>query len=56
MHALSALGVNAHEVVFIDDRESNVLAARRLGLEGLVYRNAEHLEQALSMQGILRDK
>jgi len=34
-HALQLIGLEAHECVFIDDIEANVLAARRLGIAGI---------------------
>lgn len=55
-HALSALGVNAQEVIFVDDRKSNIDAARQCGLTGIIYRDAKQLERELYTQGILSDE
>jgi 2-haloacid dehalogenase len=44
-HALAAL-------VFVDDREDNVAAARRLGMDGLVFTDAETLRRELRERGL----
>jgi len=38
-HCLSGLGVAPSEALFLDDREENVNAARRLGIHALVFTN-----------------
>jgi FMN phosphatase YigB (HAD superfamily) len=40
---------------FIDDRLSNVEAARAVGMRGLVFQGAASLRQALQLEGLLRD-
>jgi epoxide hydrolase-like predicted phosphatase len=49
---LSRLSLPAAECVFVDDLEINVNAARELGMEGIVYRDAEQaiaeLERTIS--------
>lgn len=39
--------LNAGECVFIDDVEKNVLAARAVGIHGIVFRNKEQATEAL---------
>lgn len=39
--ACNRLGVQPHEVVFLDDKEENVEAARLLGMKGIVFRNTK---------------
>jgi putative hydrolase of the HAD superfamily len=53
--ALERLGLPASEVVFVDDREENVIAARELGMSGIVFRTTEQtiadLERLLGETG-----
>ena len=44
---LERLGVNPEQAVFIDDTEEHVLAARNLGLHGILFTSAEALENDL---------
>ena len=46
------MDVDGSEVFYVDDLERNVEAARSLGIEGLVFRDAEDLWQALKDKGI----
>lgn len=46
--ALEKAGVDPSEILFIDDREENVLAARALGINGIVYTDFTSLKQELS--------
>jgi len=46
-HALSKLDVPAEEVLFIDDRQENVLAARAVGMQAVIYRTIPDLHQQL---------
>lgn len=43
--ALSALDAQPDEVVFVDDREANVIAARKLGLQAVLFKNPEQFDQ-----------
>ncbi|MCX4807296.1 HAD family phosphatase [Streptomyces sp. NBC_01214] len=44
---VQALGLPPEEVLFVDDRDENVAAARRLGLQGHVFTSPEELLGAL---------
>jgi HAD superfamily hydrolase (TIGR01509 family) len=50
--ALKACKATAQEAVYIDDIGANVEAAKRLGLEGIEYRDPDQLEQDLEKLGI----
>ncbi len=40
-HCLEGLGVDAGDAVFLDDREENVEAARRVGIQGILFTGYE---------------
>jgi putative hydrolase of the HAD superfamily len=44
---LGALRVPAQEALFLDDREVNVMAARAVGMHGIVFRSVEELSPEL---------
>jgi len=46
---LERLGVQPGEAVFIDDTMENVEAARKLGLQGILFTTAEELEKELDL-------
>jgi putative hydrolase of the HAD superfamily len=46
------MDVDGSDVFYVDDLERNVEAARSLGIEGLVFRDAEDLWRALKDKGI----
>lgn len=48
---LEDLGCAPEDVLFIDDRSENVVAARKLGMQGLVYHGATELEGELRPRG-----
>jgi putative hydrolase of the HAD superfamily len=50
-HCLRLLNCTASEALFIDDREKNVIAARREGITSLVYRSTEQLRSELQAIG-----
>ncbi len=52
LYTLNKLGVKPEEAVFVDDLEENVLAARNVGMKGIVFENCEQMEQELSQLGI----
>lgn len=47
-YALEKLGRNPEEVVFIDDRESNLVPARELGMKTILFENPEQFELNLN--------
>jgi putative hydrolase of the HAD superfamily len=48
---LDRLGCPAEELVFFDDLELNVSAARKLGIEGIVWKGADHAREQLQSLG-----
>ncbi len=51
--AVRAAGCAPHECFFVDDIAANIAAARRLGLDGVVYRDTPTLVSALESRGLL---
>ena len=51
--AISRLAVAAGEIVFIDDQESNVEAADKLGMNGLVFQDADQLQKDLAKLSVI---
>ncbi|HEY9760408.1 MAG TPA: HAD family phosphatase [Oculatellaceae cyanobacterium] len=51
-HTLAALNVKPQEALFIDDRHVNVEAAKKLGLDGFVFSDAEGLHAYASSIGL----
>lgn len=49
-----ALSLAERDLVFIDDREVNCVAARRVGMDAIRFSGAPALREALSTRGILR--
>jgi putative hydrolase of the HAD superfamily len=50
--ALQKLGVPPTECVYIDDLEENVLAARKLGMQGFLFRTGDALRESLKQLGV----
>lgn len=50
-HALQGLGVAAGEALFVDDRETNVAAARALGIRAIEFRSIAQLKDDLAALG-----
>jgi putative hydrolase of the HAD superfamily len=46
-HCLEALGTNARETLFIDDREVNITAARTIGLAAIRFASVPQLRAEL---------
>ena len=44
---LDRLGVPAEETLFIDDKQENIEAARKLGMTGVLFTNIERLREDL---------
>jgi len=49
---LAALGVDAREVVFIDDSPANIAGARAVGIDAILFRGAPALLTALRARGL----
>ena len=52
-HLLDSHGLSAGDTLFVDDRTSNVEAARALGIEGLLFEGPASLRAALVQRGLL---
>ncbi len=50
-HVLDAIQTPAEEVLFLDDRQENVLSAEAVGLRGIIFRNAQQLREELHSRG-----
>ncbi len=50
---LARTGLAPHELLFVDDREENVDAARTLGLPAVLFTGADALRRELVLHGIL---
>lgn len=50
-HTLRGLGVAAAEALFVDDREPNVQAARKLGMRAIQFRTVSQLKDDLAALG-----
>jgi putative hydrolase of the HAD superfamily len=51
---LDLLGEQAASVIFIDDTRENVVAAKRAGVTGVLFRNLRDLRQVLRQMEVLR--
>lgn len=49
---LKELNLKPNECIFVDDRERNVKIAKELGWKGIVFKNAEQLEEELRKLGV----
>lgn len=52
---LERIGRSAEECVFIDDSQSNIGAAARLGFRTIYFESAQQLQRELSQQGLLHE-
>lgn len=52
-HLLERYGLDPASTVFIDDSEANVRAARRLGMTGIHFKDAQGLRRDLTALGLL---
>lgn len=51
LHAAEGLGVPANEILFIDDREENVAAARAAGMHAIQYTDHADFQQQMKAAG-----
>jgi putative hydrolase of the HAD superfamily len=49
---LQKLNLPAEECVFIDDKKENVIVAEKLGINGIIFENAEQLTKQLKELGV----
>lgn len=49
---LERLGRSPESIIFIDNKSANIEAARSLGIDGILFENAEQLTQELQKRGI----
>lgn len=45
--ALEAIGVTAHEAIFIDDQPANIVAARQIGLQAILFETTAQTEHKI---------
>jgi putative hydrolase of the HAD superfamily len=50
-HSLALLKIAPSEVLFIDDREENIQAARAVGIRGIVFESVERFRKDLQALG-----
>jgi 2-haloacid dehalogenase len=51
--ALDRFGLQAHEALFVDDRQINVEGAEAVGMQGHLFTGAEDLRRRLESEGLL---
>ncbi|XRB15710.1 uracil phosphatase [Pseudoscourfieldia marina] len=51
-YALDALGCDASQVIFVDDRKANVEAAEQLGMRGVHFEDATSARAAIKSHGV----
>jgi putative hydrolase of the HAD superfamily len=51
-HVIDALQVPAEEALFLDDRQENILSAEAVGLQGILFRNVQQLQEELEARGL----
>lgn len=54
VHTLQQLGTGPEETLFIDDKQVNIDAARKLGMPAILFSSIENLRQDLVSQGLDR--
>lgn len=47
-HSLEKLGIKGEEAVFIDDQEKNIVAARELGIQGIIFKSTDQVKAELA--------
>jgi putative hydrolase of the HAD superfamily len=51
-HVVDALQVRPEEVLFLDDRQENILSAEAVGLQGILFRDVAQLREELEARGL----
>jgi putative hydrolase of the HAD superfamily len=51
-HVVDALRVSPEEILFLDDRQENVLSAEAVGLQGILFRDVAQLHGELGARGL----
>lgn len=51
-HVLADLGKKPEECVFVDDKEQNLIAPRKLGMHAVLFKNLEQLKTEFAKLGI----
>lgn len=52
-YVIKEIGINPQETIFIDDLSSNVACAQKVGISGIVFKNADDLEKELRKRKII---
>lgn len=52
LHVLNKIGAKPNECVFIDDLEKNIKTSEKIGMIGIVYKDAQQLQEQLKSIGI----
>ncbi|MFC1722630.1 HAD family hydrolase [Nanoarchaeota archaeon] len=56
LHFLEDTKLNAKECLFIDDTEENIVACKKLGMKGIVYKDVDQLKRELAKLNITLDQ
>jgi epoxide hydrolase-like predicted phosphatase len=54
--ALKKMGVKASESIFIDDMKKNIIAAKKIGMKTILFKNTKQLRKELLKFGVLKAK
>lgn len=53
---LNAIALAAGDIVFIDDKEENIVAAKKMGIDGIVFTSPSQIRQELKARGLMQPK
>ena len=53
---LNATHLPAGDIVFIDDKEENIEAAKKMGIDGIVFTSPSQIKQALKERGLMQSQ
>lgn len=51
---IQALNLAPHEIVFIDDRVENIVAARKMGIDAILFKSQKQIERELSRRNVFQ--